>query len=330
MMVLAVGSSSYLGFGGETTYGTAGTIDQWLKVISMNPSDAKPNFVSRSRRSSAPKKIYFGQKRAEMELVAEELYTGTELFWHSLLGGYTFSADTPVASAHTHTFLFGGSYPTGITLEPYLGLTGAYAYQLLGMQVTKARIEITEEQPLAITWSFVGQQEATAPVTASSPTYPADDLLLPNDVTALTLGGTAANVLSGFVEITNPRAASRMHYGAGAVAEPVVNGPLSIQFQLTMEWEANTVNEDAQELYADFKSETTSGAMALNFQGPLITGATYNTWGLTLPEVTIVGETPTVQDDDIVQSTITGIGTIGGGGAPMTLILVNETGSQVT
>lgn len=327
----AKGSDAYIGFGGETTYGTKGTIDQWLRVVSMSPKNGKPPFISRSRRSRMPRKIYFGQKRAELDISVESLYTGTELWWHALLGSYTFLTGVPAAGTHTHLFTQGSSYPTGISMEPVMGLqvASAYTYGLLGMMPQKLSLDFTEEQPLTETWSFIGQQE-DAPAIPSAATFPADDLVLPNQMTTLSIDGSnAVQLVSGSIEINVPRAADRMHFGKGKVAEPIVNGPIDITYQFTMEWEAGSA-ADAQSQYQNFIDEAVSGSLGITFEGDIITGVTKNKMQIALPESQVIGETPSVQDDGIVQATITGRGTDSTGANALSVTFINDTASQVT
>jgi len=305
-MMPAIGKDAYLGFGGESSWGSAGTIDEWTRVISMTPQNAKSNFISATRRAGMPRKVYFGAERAELEVVTPLMFNGHELFWAALFGTYTFSSDLPVVSAYTHEFEIGDDTITGITFQPHFGLGGTNDYKYTGMMPYKVRIELGTESEVTTTWSFAGKQE-TAPVVEAPPTFPEEVVALNNDAAIVTIGGASgAYVQSGFIEIERPRAMNRFLYGQTAAGRPIVNGPLNVNFQFTVEYDTASASVGS---YDDFRTGTQGGRLTLAMiSSQIITGATNYNFTFDVDQVQVVGDTPSVQDDGIVPLTITGMG----------------------
>lgn len=313
-MTVAYGGLAHLGYGREATWGTADTVDVFTRVVSLNPADGRPTFLPRYRRYSPPTKLYFGQHRATLETVIEELYSGnTLMFWDSLFGGYQYQADTPGVGANTHTFSL-NSDPAqsefGMTMEPFLGLdsSGAFTFRLLGMQCMGARIEISEDQPLAITWRFSGAQEDPTPVTPTATSFLSDEFILPTHIATLNIDGNPIAIRSGFIEISRARDTERIHYGRTTVGQPVINGPMEVQFEFTMDWEKGTGNTDSFELYQNFKSTTQNTGLIMKFTSDtdIPTTSTKYDWQLVCATVQVEGDTPAVQDDEVVEATIRG------------------------
>lgn len=331
-MAIAVGKDAYLGFGGETTWGAAGTIDLWKRIVAMTPRNAKANFLSRTRRSTLPRQVYFGPNKAEFEVTTEIGYTGDELLVASLFGGYSFTADTPVVGVNVHSFSVGDDSVPGITAEAFMGLDAASALtlQYTGLKCNKIRLDYTQDQPLAATYTMTGKQESSSYVTPTSPTI-AEDPVLPIDMGSFAINGVSYNIVSGFIEFSRPRATERSFYGNDAFANPIINGPIDVMFEFVMEWGDDTTA--GKVLYDKFRDGTTTPNATMSFTGDEIASTGFNrSLGVTLNRVNIIMDTPSVQDDGIVQTNVRGIAvdpnlTAGGN---LSIIMTNGTGAKVT
>lgn len=304
-MTLGIGKDAWVGFGAQTVIDTPGTVDQWLRIISATPSISKSNFVSRGRRGTMPRQVYFGPDKVEMELVVELSYEGLELLLSNFFGTYTFTASTPVAGTSTHAFSIGDDTFPGLTMNVYLGIA-ANTLQLVGCHISKLRIEFAQDQPLTATFSISGVKDNSW-VTAGSPTFPDDLPILPVQIGALLFGAAPRNVVDGFVEIERPRATDRVFIGNDYHQYAYHNGPTMVSTQLTVEFDDGAAG--GNDIFEAFKDDTAPSQLLISASGDIITGATPYSWNLNVSEIKWIGDTPAVQDDDINRFTVTGMGT---------------------
>ena len=69
-----------------------------MRIIDCSLRHVKDPFFSESLNPDWHQQLYYGQGRVEGSVVMENVYTGQELFWHSLFGTYTYTNDSPAAS----------------------------------------------------------------------------------------------------------------------------------------------------------------------------------------------------------------------------------------
>lgn len=324
-MALARTPNKYVGFGGEVTPGTKGTIDHFLRVVDANLSFDKQPFKSESMDPDWHKAIYFRAGHSLGPVVTEECYTGTELFWHSLFGTYTFSANTPSAGAHTHAFTFApttNNHPA-ISIEQIEGMGGATERCHLGMYVQKGTVEFAPGQILRTTFDFVGMGYSVG--AATSPTFATRYPVLPSHKTALSLGGNSVTVLSGSVSLSIPRADDREHYGDAVFKAPEVRGRPEAMFTLESEWNDAT-GADFEQFLQDYENGAEVNGLILQHSGPVIGATAVNrAWAMVASKAFITVTKKQGSGEQVTKCTVEGEITTG-----LALTLINDTSAAVT
>jgi len=319
------GIDSYVGFGGEVTHGTAGTIDQYLRIVSHTLAVQKEAFKTQSLNDDWHDDLYYAASKNEGDLVFELQYTGAELFWHSLFGTYTFGVDTPVAGTHTHGFTFVPStnaFPKGITAQPDTGIGGSDETKFLGLHVTKATIQFNNGEIPKVTFGTVGGA-GWARGASLTPTFQTFNPVLPAHKSLLSLGGVGITILDGSIDIEVPRP-DREHYGEAYFKEHLIQGRPVATFNFNCEY-ASESGEDTDALYEAYLNETELTGLVIQHQGDVITGATKESMTLTGTKVWITGDPPNVDGEGLVNLSVQGEITEGLG-----LTFINDTGAAVT
>ena len=324
-MSLAKSINAWVGYGAEVTHGTKGVIDLFNRIISSNLRHVKDTFTSESHSPDWHQDIYYSAGRNEGSLTFEQVYTGLELFYHSLMGTYTYSVDTPVAGANTHAFTFvpsTNSFPVGLSLEDIRGIGGTDELSYLGMHASKLTLEWAPRQAMHATFDFYGTGRSRS--AATSETFPTLDLVLPAHKASLKLGGNELTVLSGSMDIEIPRASEREHYGEAYYKEAVVRGRPVANFSLECEFN-DAVGADTDAFLVDFEDENEIVGLYLQSQGDIVTGATQEEFTITGAKAKIKASTPATQAGEEI-TTVTVEGQIYQG---LSFTMINDT-AQVT
>jgi len=305
-MSIGKGISSHIGFGGEVTYGTKGAIDLFYRVLTENLRHVKETFVSESLNPDWNDFIYYGQGKNEGSIVFEQGYTGLELFWHSLLGTYTYSVDTPVAGVNSHAFAYDpttNAFPVGMSIEAIRGIAGTKEMSYLGMKTMKATIEFTPGQLMRTTFDMVGSGYSRGAATAA--TFPTDNFIVPNQKTTLTVNGTALTVLSGSIEVEVILADSREHYGELFFKEPIIIGRPTGAVTLECEYSDGT-GADSDALMQAYQDETELTGPVLTHEGAILTGVTKESFSVAGTKLWITEAAPATTGFDITNISING------------------------
>jgi hypothetical protein len=324
-MSLSKGINSHIAYGGEVTHGTAGALDLFARIVSETLRHQKDPFMSESLEADWNQDVFFSAGRNEGSVVFETIYTGLELFWHSLFGTYVITPGSPEVGANTHVFAFNPTtnvFPKGITIEAVRGIGGALERSFLGMHVTKATLEFSPRQVMRATFDFLGTgQEKNTPTAATFPGYLP---VLPAHKSVLTLGGDALTILSGSLEIEVPRAGDREHYGEPLYKEAVVQGRPVATFSLQCEHNDAT-GEDTEEFVQNYLDETEIDGLVITHSGDIVALATPYSLAISGSKAVITAAHPSAQNPEINQITIDGTITKG-----LLMTLINGTGTAVT
>lgn len=319
-MSQGTGNKSYVGFGGEVTVGSKGTIDLFHRCIDFNLEHEKSIFAPETENPDWDVDLFYSGGQSKGSLVFEQTYTGLELFYYSLFGTYTYSVSTPVVGANTHLFSFApatNAHPS-ISIEGIRGIGGSKECSYLGMYVKKAVIEFGIRKPMRTTFEVVGMGESIA--AATSPTFPTFAPVVPAHLVTLTLNGTALSVLSGRVEMTVPRDEGREHYGAAIFKEPIVVGRPQARFSFECEY-GDTTGMDSDAMLVAYRAGTKLSALVLQHQGDIVTGSTKKEFRLNSTAGYIEKATPAaIGKNKVTGVTISGI--ITGG---LTTTFINAT-----
>lgn len=323
-MTPTITPNRYVGFGGEVTPGTAGTIDQFLRVVDSNIRFMKDPFFSQENNPGWHDEMYYRAGKSQGPVVFEDAYTGLELYWHAMFGTYSFTINSPVSGAHTHAFSFVPStnnHPA-ISIEQVEGLGGSTERTYLGMRPEKATVEFAPGKILTTTFDMVGMGYQVGSATA--PTFQTKYPVLPSHKSSFTLGGNNITALSGSIEFTVPRASDREHYGDSVFKDPIVRGRPQATFKLEGEWD-NSTGADLEQFLQDYEAENKITGLVLGHQGGIITGATPRSWQMASSYAKIKASQPQGGQEQVTRVTVEGQIL-----SSLTLVLVNGTGTAVT
>lgn len=324
-MSLGRGIIGHIGLGGETSFGSKGTIDQFLYIISETLHHQKDPFMSESANPGWHMDVFMSGGRNIGGVTFELTYTGLELLFHSIFGTYTFSVDTPVAGAHTHAFAFNpstNSFPTGISAEVVRGIGGTREKSYLGLHVSKVTINFEPRKVPTITFDFLGTGFSSG--AATSATFAVPSFVLPAHKNSLTIDGAIVTILSGSITFEVPRDGEREHYGEALYKEAVIIGRPMANFSFQVEQD-DASGADTDALVEAYEEETEVSSLSIVHQGDIITGTTNEAMSISGTKAKITAAFPQNQGKTINTFSVDGTITQG-----LTMSFINDTGAQVT
>jgi len=231
----------HVGFGVETTVGTAVAPTRWLEALSESvqsePVIASPP-VLRSYSKRAIDQLHRPVK-GNVEFLAN--YQGIGFMLKYLYGSVTSQADTPATGFNTHSFPATSGIPStdriGMALTIECRRDGSLSWRYAGCKPISWRHDMPLGDYGKINCGFLGYSEALA--GPASATFPTLSPMKPVHYSA-SFDGTSLAVRSGFVEINNPLD-EPLGWGSTAfVAEPDRNGEMTATAQLEMYFDSTT------------------------------------------------------------------------------------------
>lgn len=331
--MIGVGLREFINFGKETTNGTAVVPTRSLRIVShtlgLDQSELESDDLAEDYHSTD--ELHHGIAKVPGDVVVEAAYLGEELFYHDLLGTYTFTLNSPAAGQHSHKFWFrpdlAHDFIPGLTIEGMVSISGALKQvKWTGMHVARLVQQLNAGGFLGNTWTFIGRDETA--VTAAAAAFPARNKVRSNQASLVQIGAAAAKVYGGTITWGLPRDEERNHYGQASIREAIKNGRPMCTFEGEMEW-SNDAADEAFDLYELYRSRsTTTKPVLITHAGPTLGGGTYG-HNTGLPQCRVMRATRPVQDRGIIKATITMRSSGVGANAPY-IELVNNTGAQVT
>lgn len=304
-MSLSRGPNVYAGFGAEVTVGTKGTIDLFHRIVDCSFKHQKDLFASESLEPDWQTELYYTAGRNIGSIVFEQGYTGLELWFHALLGSYSYTVNSPVSGANTHVFSFAAAtnnHPA-LSVERIVGIGGTKEAAFLGVRPMKATIEFGPRKPMRTTFECVGL--GTSRSAATAPTFVTPRRVLPSHKSVLTANGTALSILSGRIEMNVPRADDREHYGDPLYKDAVVVGQPTASFQFEAEF-GDDSGADTDAILALYEAGTKLSGLVLTHQGDIVVGSTKYTNTITGGGAYIEDATPTTFGQKVTGVTISG------------------------
>lgn len=283
-MALGLGfKGAILGFGEESTYGTAVTP---TKFIEMNTdgftveeerlhSEAVPGIYTDDDEVTQSAITVSGETEFEMR------YEGMELLLKHAMGSVS-TAEDPLG-VYTHTFTLADDLPTGLTFEVDRDVS---AFTVEGGKINTMAFNIEQGGFLKGTIGIAGEDMSTG--TATSPTLPTEPLIVFTQG-AITYGGSSVLVTSANFTLNNNLKVDRRFIGSRMISEPQRSAKIDVTGAITIEF-------DAISQYTDFRNAT-SRALVLTFTSTtLITGTDYYTMTITFPIIKLTGGVPQIAD----------------------------------
>lgn len=244
-MSVSFGHNTWIGFGEESTFGTAVSPTKFLELQSeglkgIHTRIPKPSLrrVSHDRRMNSKKSV-----EGSFEFYVGK--TGGELLLKHALG----SVLTTGAGPYTHTFSLADALPTGLTFHvnrdaAALGAGTAWRYE--GCQISKLTIAQKVEDMLTMTPEILGEDWANLAV--ATPTFPTGGIFDWSNISALNFGVVGATVdikakctefeitLDNGLAAERYKLGSRLRSGFGRGTNRKVSGKLTLEFTDLVEY----------------------------------------------------------------------------------------------
>lgn len=315
-MAIRSGLAAQLGFGAESTVGTAVTPNRWTEFTSESlaltieriESEGlrAGNRVVRSDRWTA------GQRSVEGSFSLDLTAENSGILFKHLLG----AASTTGAGPYTHECTLGDPHGLAFTMEvgrpDNSGTVRAFTYS--GVKLSEATFANEVNGLLTGEFSVIGKDETTGSITSAS--YPASQELLSFVGATITVGGSSYNCTDISISVNTGLDAERYSLGSATIREPVAASMVEITAEVNAEFASLTE-------YNRVVNGTTA-ALVAKWEGSVISGGVKRSIEFNMPVVRFDGSTPTVDGPGIVQQPLTAKALYNGTDSALKVTVVNS------
>jgi hypothetical protein len=296
----AVGLTTRLCTGVETTYGTPVVCDRFLEFDSES-LERKNEII----RSSALGSGRLGLRRGSRSVVSsrhgegsidmEVVTNGMGRLFRNFMGGTPTITQQGATAAWKQVHTLGSLAGKSLTIQKQLRdeadvVVGAHTYH--GCKFVSAEFKIDKKGKLLLTLTVDAEDEDTG-TAAAAPSLTATKVFHYRQGSLLIGGSGAGNIQSASVKVDRKMDTDRYHLGnAGVKKEPLVNDFVDITGNLSAEF-ADLTN------YNRFVNDTPA-ALKLEFVGDLIASTFFETLTIDIAEIRLTGETPKVGGPGLV------------------------------
>lgn len=291
----ALGLTTVLGHGAETTWGTAVTPDKFLEINSEGLEEKKEVVQSSSLRGGAvharrgSRRVVtarWGEGPIELEVVKN----GMGRLVNHALGGTSTIVQQAATAAYLQTHSLGSTLGMGLTIQKQLrdeSNTVVQKFTMAGTKITSVEFTVDKKGMLMLSLSCDSKTFETT-TAAASPSYTTTSTWHFGQA-ACRIGGVAASLVSGAsVKFDRMVDTDRFHFGgAGRKSEQLLNDFPEISGSLTAEF------ADPAAIVDKFSADS-AHEFVLEFVGDIIASTYAQTFRITIPEIRFLGETPKV------------------------------------
>ena len=283
----AVGAKGFIGFGPETTWGTAVTPTRYIEFLSeglkRNQSGVVSNGIQPSRGATAYKRTTIAPGGdISFEMSPEDVPT---LIYHALGGAATSS----VTGGYSHVLKPAISLPTGLTFE----IDRDVAYFIYeGCKINSLNMSFAPNEIITGSVGVLAENETgTMGASGNTATYSSAEPFTGVQASVL-VDGAAQGVMAADFTVSNDIYEGKYELGGNQRAALIeqkrsVTGKLNIEF-------------DDLTLYDLFVAGTASTLSITLTSDQLITGSTYYSMTISFPKIVYTGETPTMGGPGII------------------------------
>ena len=289
------GVNAWIGFGDETTWGTAVSRTDYLE---QNNSSLDPEIrygFRRKARGIAPSGKYTQFSRGNGTVSFDLLYEGYLLLFKHLLGGSA-TTDITTGQSYRHTFDRASALPAGLTIEEE---KDAQNFLYTGGRIAQATLRFPAGEVPELELQ-VATEDAIVNQTVSTPTFPTERLILPVDgsvtlsSTNITSADFASEIVSVAFTVTNSLDTERQRIGSTSPKEFVRS---STRAETTISLEFSEQNTDTDNFVEEFVNQNTLD-LTLQMQSSTTIGTSSDQYTLKIEAPTcVINSAPTpVQD----------------------------------
>lgn len=277
------GHAAWIGFGIESTYGTAVARTKFFEFDSesldfktgLTPKPSVRGVDTDLNRACKIKKDVGGTVDFAVT------YSNMEVLFKHALG----SNSTAGAGPYTHSITLAAALPTGLSIEvnrdaANVGAGSSWLYE--GCQIDSMTLSHEPEGFLMASFEFVGEDSSNT--TISTPTFATFDGISWDEL-VVTLNGTTINVMSYELKLSNNLAKDRFKLGSRVRKGLGRSGPREVTGTLKMEYDAKAISD-----YFRVNSETAIGALVFTYTS----GS--KTLTISVPAAMFTGKDPAVDN----------------------------------
>lgn len=300
---IASGTGAFIGIGAQTSWaGASQTRTKFLPVLSFGGGLEQDTQERNDLTTSASSRGFWkGGKRVKFSTSHLMDFEGHEMWLKRAFGA---CASAVYSSCRSNTFTLLNPKILGtleLCLDSALATPKTPSLVRPANQITAVEFEGNLFDPVKVTYEYLGINEDALAV-ASTPTFPADNLIIPtlSASTTVKVGNTAYNVIKWKLRIEDPMRESGYYIGnARTMSEPGREEKRKITGELTMEFDST----DAVTLYALYTGLTESTFQACYVGGTCVDPTPY-TFTIDVWRIVPTGKTPEVGGPGIVEFTM--------------------------
>lgn len=315
-MAIRSGLAAQLGFGVETTVGTAVTPNRWTEFTSESLALTIERIESEGLRAGnrvmRSDRWVAGQRSVEGSFSLDMTAENSGILFKHLLG----AVSTTGAGPYTHECTLGDPYGLGLTFEvgrpDNSGTVRAFTYS--GCKLSEATFSNEVNGLLTGEFSVIGKDETTGSITSAS--YPASQELLSFTGASITVGGSSYNCTDISISVNTGLDAERYSLGSSTIREPIAANMVEITAEVNAEFSSLTE-------YNRVVNGTTA-ALVAKWEGSVISGGTKRSIEFNMPVVRFDGTTPNVDGPGIVTQPLTAKALYNGTDSALKVTVVNS------
>lgn len=297
----AIGSQSVLGVSPmEATFGAATTVDRFYPFVSEGIKRKNRVMQSQGLRGGylprgGGRRVFTGHDAAG-DVMLEVSSKGFSRILQWILGGTPTIAQQAATAAYLHTHTMGSLVGRSANVQKQLKDPSGVAvgtFTNRGTKVNTAEFKIDVDGILGLSLGLDIREERTD-VAAAAASYVTDNLFHFQQAVLTIAGVSQAQVYNAAITVNNNLNVDRRHLGnSGLKSEQVDDGFRMVSGTFSADFDTTT-------LYALYAADT-AATLDLTFTGPLIASTFFEKLQITVPEIHLTGDTPTVGGPGLVR-----------------------------
>lgn len=261
-MAYVYGRETSVGFGEESTWGTAVSRTHWYRCVSVNAAKRTVKEIvpvlANSAGSWAPQRTYVPREEVRITMRLISQYDGMGLLYKHIFWG---TPATTGSGPYVHTYECGATLAPGLTVEVIRG-TASNSEVYEGCMISKATFSCEAGGLMYLDLEFIGQTSA-ARAAKGTPAYNSSEELVKHHQAGTLAWNSRTLTLRSFRFVVDTKLAERQQLGAVTTGQPAPSAPWSIM--LDAELDSDTSYGDG--LYQDAHDDD-QGDAVLTFTGP--------------------------------------------------------------
>jgi hypothetical protein len=281
-----LGMNSWVGFGQESSFGTAVTPTEYIEIESetLMKEVQRIEAMSILRRGTVDNKIISGAVQVGGEVSFPVQFDGWLLLAYQAFGSYTTSQPdvTNAPTAYKHSFTLADVLPAALTFEVFRDTTQfttepSKSFVYSGCKISKMEFACAVNEVLKCSMSVMGRNEARASRSTATPSFSNSEYAVFTEA-IVSYNGNDVEASNFSISLEN-NLAYRYKLGSAYTREPSPDSKLMATGSFDMEFQS-------WDQYDDFVN-TTERALTVTFTGPLIAGSIYKTIKFTCAQIFI-------------------------------------------